>query len=82
MQAHERHREPPPKNGSSYLSRHRWLTYISLGILAYFLFIEHREHVVPYLPLLIIPACILMHFLMHRGHSHQGPSENQKEMGK
>lgn len=41
-----------------------------LAIAGYFLFTEHRAHIVPYLPFLLLLACPLMHFFMHRGHEH------------
>ncbi|WP_198918885.1 DUF2933 domain-containing protein [Pseudomonas chlororaphis] len=41
-----------------------------LAIVGYFLFTEHRAHVVPYLPFLLLLACPLMHVFMHRGHGH------------
>jgi hypothetical protein len=31
---------------------------------------RHTEHVIRYLPLLIVLACPLMHVFMHRGHRH------------
>ena len=31
---------------------------------------EHRAHVLPYLPWLLLAACPLMHVFMHRGHGH------------
>ncbi|WP_277588842.1 DUF2933 domain-containing protein [Pseudomonas chlororaphis] len=43
-----------------------------LAIAGYFLFTEHRAHVLPYLPFLLLLACPLMHFFMHRGHGHGG----------
>jgi len=75
METHEHHHEPTANN-ESWLKRHRWLTYVALGILAYFLLIEHRAHVVPFLPFLILAACPLMHIFMHKGHGH---SDNKKE---
>ena len=39
-----------------------------LAIAGYFLLTEHRAHVIPYLPFLLLLACPLMHLFMHRGH--------------
>lgn len=42
---------------------------------AFFLLAEHRAHVLPWLPWLVLAACPLMHFFMHRGHdghAHHG----------
>ena len=41
-------------------------------IAAYFLLAEHRAHVLPYLPLLLLAACPLMHVFMHGGHGSHG----------
>ena len=38
------------------------------GIAAYFLFEEHRAHLFGAFSYLILLACPLMHFFMHRGH--------------
>ncbi|SEE66897.1 MULTISPECIES: DUF2933 domain-containing protein [Pseudomonas] len=45
-----------------------WYFLGFLAIAGYFLFTEHRAHVLPYLPFLLLLACPLMHFFMHRGH--------------
>ena len=47
-----------------------WYFLGFLAIVGYFLFTEHRAHVIPYLPFLLLLACPLMHFFMHRGHGH------------
>lgn len=60
--------------------------YVKIGfilIIAYFLWMEHRAHVIeflPYLPYLLLAACPLMHIFMHGGHGHHnGSSENKKK---
>lgn len=42
----------------------------------YFLWTEHRAHVVEYLPWAIFLLCPLMHVFMHRGHSMKAPHEH------
>lgn len=37
---------------------------------AFFLVAEHRAHVLPFLPWLLLAACPLMHIFMHGGHGH------------
>lgn len=47
----------------------------AIAILGYFLVMEHRAHLVAWLPYLILLLCPLMHLFMHHGHghgSHQG----------
>jgi hypothetical protein len=72
--AHEHHQldTEDPKGGI------RWGRWIFLGfalIAAYFLYTEHRAHVVPYLPFLLILACPLLHLFHghggHGGHAHK-----------
>jgi hypothetical protein len=43
-----------------------------LAIAAYFLIAEHRTHVLPYLPYLLLLACPFLHLFMHRGHGGHG----------
>ena len=46
-----------------------WLVAAFGGVL---LVIDHWAHVLGILPYLVILACPLMHFFMHRGHGHGG----------
>ena len=66
METHEHHEMN--KNQKSWLSRHRWISYVALIIIAYYLLSEHRQHAFAYLPFLFLAACPLMHVLMHGGH--------------
>lgn len=44
-----------------------------LAIAAFFLWTEHRAHLLGALPYLLLALCPFMHFFMHRGHSgHDG----------
>ena len=43
-----------------------------LAIAAFFLWVEHRAHVLGVLPWLLLAACPLLHLFMHRG-GHGGP---------
>lgn len=47
-----------------------------IGAASYFLLMEHREHVVQWLPFLILLLCPLMHLFMH-GHSHRPSGEER-----
>jgi len=42
------------------------------GVAAFFLWREHRAHLLGALPLLLLLACPLMHVFMHRGHGGHG----------
>ena len=76
------------KQGSDFLrSRRGWVLLGFLAVAGYFLWTEHRAHVVTglaYLPYLLLLACPLMHIFMHGGHgghdhgSHdKGPSDRR-----
>jgi hypothetical protein len=43
-----------------------------LVIAAYFLWTEHRAHVIGVLPWLALLACPIIHLFMHRGHGGHG----------
>ena len=49
-----------------------WLHNVVLGaflaIAAFYIYAEHRAHVLGALPWLLLLACPLMHIFMHRGH--------------
>ena len=63
-----------------WLSSHGLLTLLLTGAALYFLFIEHGEHVYPFLPYLVLLLCPLMHVFMHQGHGGHGrPGEGSKE---
>ena len=56
--------------------------YVKIGFfifIAYFLWMEHRVHVIEYLPFIILAACPLMHIFMHRGHGHHNSSFKDKK---
>ncbi|SOZ40905.1 DUF2933 domain-containing protein [Cupriavidus neocaledonicus] len=52
------------------LSRSRLVTVGFLLVIGYFLWTEHRAHVIQALPYLLLAACPLMHLFMHHGHGH------------
>ena len=52
-----------------------------LLVAAFFLLAEHRAHVLPYLPWLILLACPLMHVFMHGKHGSHGGHRQGSEGG-
>ena len=50
------------------------------AIAAILLLTEHRAHVLPYLPWVLLAACPLMHIFMHHGNhrNHTGPSSARR----
>jgi Protein of unknown function (DUF2933) len=49
------------------LSKSRIVLIGFLLVIGYFLFTEHRAHVIAFLPYLLLLACPLMHLFMHGG---------------
>ena len=48
--------------------------FVGFALVAgYFLWTEHRAHVIQYLPGVLVALCPLMHVFMHRGHGGRGP---------
>lgn len=64
--------------------RSRWVLVGFLAVAAYFLWTEHRAHVIEFLPYLLLLACPLMHLFHHHGHKHHhggGRGSEQNERG-
>jgi hypothetical protein len=55
---------------------------VFLAIAAFFLWVEHRAHLLGALPWLLLAACPLLHLFMHRGgHGghHHGPGQGGED---
>lgn len=50
--------------------RARWALWGFLAVAAFFLWSEHRAHVMGLLPYLLLLACPIMHLFHHHGHGH------------
>ncbi len=48
-----------------------------LAIAGFFLFTEHRAHVLGVLPLVLVALCPLLHLFGHGGHDHTHRSEDK-----
>lgn len=66
------------RNGGSP-SKAKWVLYGFLAIAGFFLIAEHKAHVLPFLPFVLLLACPLMHVFMHRGHGD--PDDHQHRHG-
>lgn len=55
-------------NKSFWLTPNGLAAIALIGAVAYFLLVEHRAHLLQWLPWLIIALCPLLHVFMHRGH--------------
>ena len=54
----------------------RYVFFGFAAVAGYFLVAEHRAHLAPYLPFLLLAACPLMHLFHHRGHRHGGSDDS------
>lgn len=53
-----------------------------LAVAGFFLWEEHAAHILGYLPLLLLlGACVGMHFFMHGGHGGHGSDEGSHRDG-
>lgn len=51
---------------------------VFLAVAGFYLWLEHRAHVLGVLPLLLpLALCLGMHFFMHRGHGHGGGGDGR-----
>lgn len=76
MQSHPSHERPQSSRG-------KWVLIGFLSVAAYFLWTEHRAHLMGILPYLLVLACPLMHLFHHHGHGgHPGGGRQQTGTGK
>lgn len=69
---HERPQGNTPATANRLRSVSRFVFFGFVAIALYFVIAEHRAHVLPFLPFLLLAACPLLHFFHHRGHKHGG----------
>lgn len=63
-------------------SRSKWVLAGFLAVVAFFLWTEHRAHLLGVLPYLLVLVCPLMH-LFHHGHHHgDGRTSDTDDAGK
>lgn len=61
------HRSPRKRN---LMSGANVVLLAFLAVAAFFLWTEHRAHLLGALPYVLLLGCLFMHFFMHRGHGH------------
>lgn len=68
--------QPVPGSGRQR-PRINWVLIGFLAIAAFFLFMEHRAHLLGALPFLLLALCPLLHLFGHGGHGH-GDREDKR----
>lgn len=68
---------PPPEREPSVM---KWALIGFAAIGGFFLLAEHRAHVLPYLPWLLLAACPLLHLFGHGRHG-RGHRDHRRETG-
>lgn len=64
-----------------------WIALVGfLAVSTFFLWEEHRAHILGALPWALLLLCPFLHFFLHRGHgghgSHEGHGSNEGNGGK
>lgn len=57
----------------------RWVLIFLLIVTGLYLFIDHGEHIAPYLPFTFLLGCLVMHLFMHGGHGGHNHEHGDKE---
>lgn len=73
------HRHDSPEAPEPRSNRNTIALAVLLAVAAFFLFTEHRAHLLGFLPYLLFLACPLMHLFHHGGHGHSHGSQNRQE---
>ena len=73
------HEHPPGADRLRKVSR--WVFFGFAAVAAYFLILEHRAHLVGFLPFALLAACPLMHLFHHRGHGGHTHPDREKGSG-
>ena len=63
--------------GNYWSTPHGAAVIFMIFAVSYFLWTEHRAHVIEALPWVIVRICPLMHVFMHRGHGHHGSDDGR-----
>ena len=63
--------------GDWFKPKTQWVLLAFLVIAGFFLFTEHRAHLLGFLPFLLVLACPLLHVFMHGGHGYHGQHQDQ-----
>lgn len=62
-------------------ARGKWVFIGFAAVAGFFLFAEHRAHLLGILPYLLLLACPLMHLFHHHGHGGHGTHQHPPRQG-
>jgi len=68
-----------PQQPPFWRSRFGFGWIVMAAVAGWFLWEEHRAHLLGFLPYAFLLACPLMHVFMHRGHHHGGHPAHRDE---
>lgn len=73
--------ETENSHNDSWMKKHRFGTFLGLVLILIYLLVEHKQHVVLYLPYFFLLLCPFMHFFMHGhgGYSRESHTENTND---
>lgn len=66
---------PEHNKHKHHSSRSKWVLVGFLAVVAYFLWAEHKAHVIEYIPYLLLLACLFMHLFHHGGGHHHAQDQ-------
>jgi hypothetical protein len=69
-----------PEHVERRSDRSRWVLVGFLAVAAFFLWTEHRAHLLGALPYLLLLACPLMHLFHHHGSGNSSAAGNVKQV--
>jgi hypothetical protein len=79
METHAAHPGHGGAQGRFWRSRAGIVFIVFAVVAAAYLLLEHRAHVIPWLPFGLLLLCPLMHLFMHGGHGgHSAPRGNNR----
>lgn len=64
------HESPRTETAQRTRRRSRWVFGGFIAVVALLIALEHRAHLLGWLPWVILAACPLMHLFMHGGHGN------------
>jgi hypothetical protein len=68
LETHDHSHRDDKNNALPWRNKVAWIVFAIIA--GFYLWTEHRAHLLGVLPYLVLLACPLMHLFMHHGHDH------------